>query len=1111
MSALPFIGVNISQPGDKGEFLISVSDIRTKQVILTNRLKEDRSAFDYLYNSRLIEGGGMGVALSKDAISEDKKRDRLNDMTRYGQRLYQDLFGRDDALKRYMAKQPHFANGACFVLRLFDTASELWNIPWEYIHDGTEFVGLNPKFPILRFLVDSKPARANLDLNELPNPLRILFVISSPRNATALNVEAEISRIQRAIKPAHDKGLVEVEYVEQATLQNLENALTKGDFHVLHYSGHGTMTNKGSMLVLENDKGMVELAPLEKLLPVINKAPNLRMVFLSACKAGNINETLASSGIATGLMKVVPAVLAMQFSILDRSANELSEAFYTQIGQGATLEEALFASRKALHQNNEWLGDWGVPALYLYKPNIRLVDTTQERKPTATPSIAPKHDLSGLPQPEPFIGRRDEQNKMRDALKKSDLPFIYIWGMAGVGKSALVHQIIKRPGQDVVLNDVLVLRCDQMKISDVVTTFQAWLMKHFPTIRNQMAGFSKNPREVIRQVAEQIQGKKLMLVLDGMDSLMTTQDDKFTRFTHPMVEELMIGLARADWSIVTVMTSRLCWHYITQIPENAFLDVHLNNLSPTDVNHLVTEHAIFKTQDDKQVNEFCKMVGGHTATFDFMGKVLATKPHILADTRLQSSLVSYWQKSFLADVLAMLSAEERDLLKLMSIHDSLFIPQMVQQFGNLITLESAAYTIVTWEKLSLADFIGTDSNDVTYYTIPNLVRTYLTSTMDADEKRQLHAQFAEVMEDNFFEQIRDALQRGGGNPALANKQNKFGTVLQFLPHFLENPNPDQVYRHLDLTITWQKHCREAGMIDRANQIVLAFISRLHDFGNVEATDELIKTVRQSGKVPPDTDLQLQYWSAVRLIDERQYARASQLIDILEGKTKGQAHYKTLHANILERQGEIARGLGDAKRADKIWIQALDEYEALKDKFGSARILFYFTEQSYYNKELDKAKSRIDRALLLLKSEHETGVVVQLLGKLLLYNGHIARQQNKGIEAIHYYSTVLDIGMSIGEGNLIAQGFEHIGYYYGLLKQYEIASIKLLQALDVYEQLKDQTGLSMVLMKLAVVHEFKGDAKEALAFCERSYRIAQKYTLAHLNDVEAMYKRLKKKG
>src|SRR6185295_6585027 len=139
------------------------------------------------------------------------------------------------------------------------------------------------------------------------------------------------------------------------------------------YSGHGAFNAAGSFLVMEDAKGMAKPVFLADLLPVIEAAPELKFIFLSACKTGNINESTASSGIAAGLMKAVPAVLAMQFSIRDDRAARFAEAFYGSVGRGEPLEQATQTARVTLSSTDEAAGDWGVPSLYLQRPNMCLI------------------------------------------------------------------------------------------------------------------------------------------------------------------------------------------------------------------------------------------------------------------------------------------------------------------------------------------------------------------------------------------------------------------------------------------------------------------------------------------------------------------------------------------------------------------------------------------------------------------------------------------------------------------------------------------------------------------------------------------------------------------
>ena len=94
----------------------------------------------------------------------------------------------------------------------------------------------------------------------------------------------------------------------------------------------------------------------------------------------------AFAGVATGLLaEAVPAVLAMQYSILDQSGITLAAAFYAALAEGASPIEAAQRVRIALWQDREGPGyDWGIPALYLRAPEMRLVGTSRRPKVSET-------------------------------------------------------------------------------------------------------------------------------------------------------------------------------------------------------------------------------------------------------------------------------------------------------------------------------------------------------------------------------------------------------------------------------------------------------------------------------------------------------------------------------------------------------------------------------------------------------------------------------------------------------------------------------------------------------------------------------------------------------
>jgi CHAT domain-containing protein len=87
-----------------------------------------------------------------------------------------------------------------------------------------------------------------------------------------------------------------------------------------------------SYLALENDCGQTRRADIDDLRPHLQNATELRLVVLSGCQTAQTSAVDAFRGVATGLLQAnLPAVLAMQFSILDQSGIVLARALYAAL------------------------------------------------------------------------------------------------------------------------------------------------------------------------------------------------------------------------------------------------------------------------------------------------------------------------------------------------------------------------------------------------------------------------------------------------------------------------------------------------------------------------------------------------------------------------------------------------------------------------------------------------------------------------------------------------------------------------------------------------------------------------------------------------------------
>src|SRR5215207_8347701 len=106
-----------------------------------------------------------------------------------------------------------------------------------------------------RWLRDVPMIDDRLPNRTMPRPMGVLVVLSDPVDTAPLNVEQEVAYIKNALGAAERRGLVIVDFVEESTLRNLDLALAEREYHILHYSGRGLSTGRGSCLIMEDDEG----------------------------------------------------------------------------------------------------------------------------------------------------------------------------------------------------------------------------------------------------------------------------------------------------------------------------------------------------------------------------------------------------------------------------------------------------------------------------------------------------------------------------------------------------------------------------------------------------------------------------------------------------------------------------------------------------------------------------------------------------------------------------------------------------------------------------------------------------------------------------------------
>lgn len=244
--------------------------------------------------------------------------------------------------------------------------------PWEFAYDPTRASFLATEDVLfLRNVFTCVPADPAGAEN---GPLRVLVAAAHPLGPGRLSIDDEVEVIRRGFAELERAGLARVTVVARATPNALHGHLVTGRYDVLHFVGHGVYDeNHGGRLLFEDDDG--HAYPLdERSTREILCQRGLRLVFLNACQTGATSHSAFNKGLAQSLVAHgVPALVANQYSVLDRSATAFAQHFYWALARGLALGEAAREARIAVNYSLDGESiDWAVPVVYAHNPNDRL-------------------------------------------------------------------------------------------------------------------------------------------------------------------------------------------------------------------------------------------------------------------------------------------------------------------------------------------------------------------------------------------------------------------------------------------------------------------------------------------------------------------------------------------------------------------------------------------------------------------------------------------------------------------------------------------------------------------------------------------------------------------
>jgi CHAT domain-containing protein len=219
-------------------------------------------------------------------------------------------------------------------------------------------------------------------------PLRILGVVSSPRDLPKLDTEKETAQLARAISRLTAEGLAEITWAPSARWADLQDALQGGTWHAIHFIGHGGFAQgrEEGALALTAENGQADLVEASRLVDLLRQArPMPRLAVLNSCSGAASGITSLFSGTAAALVRGgVSAVAAMQYKISDAAAVAFTRGFYGAVARGRGVDEAVSSGRVAILGLSRQTLEWVTPVLYLRGHDSRLFALSPARATLAS-------------------------------------------------------------------------------------------------------------------------------------------------------------------------------------------------------------------------------------------------------------------------------------------------------------------------------------------------------------------------------------------------------------------------------------------------------------------------------------------------------------------------------------------------------------------------------------------------------------------------------------------------------------------------------------------------------------------------------------------------------
>jgi len=186
--------------------------------------------------------------------------------------------------------------------------------------------------------------------------IKILFLVANPNDTTRLKLDAELRSIDESLRQSEFRDRIETISHGAVRVIDLQYLLMRHKPNIVHFSGHGTVTNE---IVLEDTFGQsapVAVNALSQLFNILKD--NIKCVVLNACYSEEQAEAIAQH---------IDCVIGMSEAISENAAITFAATFYGAIGFGRDIKTAFDLGCVQIHLEN--LNEQDMPKLIALRKN----------------------------------------------------------------------------------------------------------------------------------------------------------------------------------------------------------------------------------------------------------------------------------------------------------------------------------------------------------------------------------------------------------------------------------------------------------------------------------------------------------------------------------------------------------------------------------------------------------------------------------------------------------------------------------------------------------------------------------------------------------------------